>query len=205
MPFVELTAKPLPEKIFKTESNGISRKTHEEHFKLYTGYVNKTNEVRKAIAALTDEDFAAANQSYSKIRSLKTDLTFALGGVYNHELYFEILGGGGGPAAGPVAQLISRDFGSFEKYSQDLKATGIAARGWVWTAVNQATGELFNYLGDAQNTFPVWGATPVLALDTYEHAYYLDFATGRAGYIDAFLKSIDWDAVNQRLAKAPGR
>ncbi len=205
MPFIEIAAKPLPEKIYNTESNGISRRTHDEHYKLYQGYVNKTNEVRRALAALADEDFAAGNQVYSKIRSLKTDLTFALGGVYNHEVYFDILGGNGGAPTGRVAELIQRDFGSYENWARDLKATGMSARGWAWTAVNHATGELFNYLGDAQNTFPVWGATPILALDTYEHAYYLDYGVARAGYIDAFLKSIDWDAVNARLAAAPGQ
>jgi superoxide dismutase, Fe-Mn family len=205
MGFIEIAAKPLPEKVYGTETVGISRRTHDEHFKLYTGYVNKTNEIRKALTELGDADFAAANQTYSKIRVLKVELTFAVGGVYNHELYFDILGRRGGSPDGTVAELIARDFGSYEKWAQDLKATGIGARGWVWSAVNHETGELFNYVGDAQNTFPVWGATPVLALDTYEHAYYLDFATGRAGYVDAFLKTIDWDAVNARVALVPGR
>jgi superoxide dismutase, Fe-Mn family len=55
---------------------------------------------------------------------------------------------------------------------------------------------LFNYLGDAQNTFPVWNATPLVALDVYEHAYFLDYQTDRASYIDAFLENLDWDVVN---------
>jgi hypothetical protein len=86
---VEMTAKPLPEKVFETEKFGISRKTHEEHYKLYQGYVNKTNEIRRALAQLTSDDFAKGNQTYSLIRSLKVDYTFAIGGVKNHELYFE--------------------------------------------------------------------------------------------------------------------
>ncbi len=54
--------------------------------------------------------------------------------------------------------------------------------------------------GDAQNTFPVWNATPLVALDVYEHAYFLDYQTDRAAYIDAFLKNLDWNAVNAWVA-----
>ncbi|MEI6511752.1 MAG: superoxide dismutase [bacterium] len=196
----KIEAKPLPEKIFNTESVGISRKTHEEHFKLYQGYVNKTNEIREKLAGL-EIDPAKANQTFSDIRELKVEYTFALGGVTNHELYFNLLGGNGGQPSGDVASLINKYWGSFDNWAKDLKATGIAARGWVWLALNHDDGSLFNYIGDAQNTFPVWNTTPILALDTYEHAYYLDFQTARAKYIDAFLEVIDWDTVNANLDK----
>ena len=69
----------------------------------------------------------------------------------------------------------------------DLRATGMAGRGWAWTAYDWDEGRLFNYVGDAQNTFPVWNATPLVALDVYEHAYFLDYRTDRAAYIEAFL------------------
>ena len=188
----------------KGKTGKISDKTHEEHLKLYTGYVNKTNALLKELEELGRQldpaNPAHANQIYSELRSRKVDFTFALGGVINHEIYFTILGGRGGPAAGPVAGLINQSFGSFEAYRKDLKATGIAARGWVWTGLDRQTGLLFNYLGDAQNTFPVWGVKPILALDVYEHAYYADFYTARGPYIDEFLNWVDWDAVNAFLA-----
>ncbi|RMG26992.1 MAG: superoxide dismutase [Armatimonadetes bacterium] len=190
-------AVPLAEKVFTTESVGISRKTHEEHFKLYQGYANKTNEIRKRLAEL-DKDPAKANQVYSEIRALKVDYTFAYGGFINHTVYFDILGGNGEPS-GEVLKMIERDFGSFKAFQQDLKASGMGGRGWVWLAYDHEEKTLFNYIGDAQNTYPMWNCTPILALDVYEHAYYLDFGTARAQYIDAFLKVIDWDAVNRRL------
>ena len=89
-----------------------------------------------------------------------------------------------------------RHFGSADAWRADLKATGMAGRGWAWTAYDWDEGRLFNYLGDAQNTFPVWNATPIVALDVYEHAYFLDFQTDRASYIDAFFTNLDWDVVN---------
>jgi Fe-Mn family superoxide dismutase len=194
---------PLAEKVFTTEKVGISRKTHEEHFKLYTGYANKTNEIRKALAEL-DRDPAKANQVYSSIRSLKVDYTFAYGGFVNHSLYFDILGGEGEPT-GALRDMINRDFGSLENWKADLKATGIAGRGWAWLAYDHEEKSLFNYIGDAQNTFAMWNCTPILGLDVYEHAYYLDFATARAAYIDAFLQAIDWKAVDKRFSASVGK
>jgi Fe-Mn family superoxide dismutase len=175
------------------ELDGISRESVEAHYKLYEGYVNKRNEILEKLA---DIDLSAANQVYSEVRSLKVDLSFAIGGIKNHEIYFEHLGGSGGKAHGPMADLIARDFDSFEDWRADLKATGMAARGWAWTAYDWDEGRLFNYIGDAQNTFPIWNATPLVALDVYEHAYFLDYQTDRASYIEAFFTNLDWDVVN---------
>ncbi len=174
---------------------GISKKTVEEHLKLYQSYVNKYNEINEKLSQLTEEDYSKANQVFSAVRSLKVDLSFAWGGIINHEIYFDHLGGKGGLPEGDLLTQIKTDFGSFEKYKMDMKATGIAARGWVWTAWNQREERLFNYLGDAQNTFPVWGAEPILALDTYEHAYFIDYGVNRAQYIDSFFANLNWDAV----------
>ena len=197
-----ITAKPLPPKVYNTEKVGISRKTHDEHYKLYTGYVNKVNEIRTKLAGLGVPDPTKANATYSDIRELKVEYSFALGGVKNHELYFGHLGGNGGEPTGMVGDLIKGAFGSYANWKADVKATGIAARGWVWLAHDHTDGSLFNYIGDAQNAFPIWHATPILGLDVYEHAYWLDFQTARAKYIDAFFQVIDWDAVNANLKVA---
>jgi superoxide dismutase, Fe-Mn family len=173
--------------------NGISRATIDAHYKLYEGYVNKRNEI---LGRLAEVDAASANQVYSEIRELKVELSFAIGGIKNHEIYFDHLGGPGGDPDGAIGKLIERDFGSAADWRADLKATGIAGRGWAWTAYDWDEGRLFNYVGDAQNTFPIWNATPLVALDVYEHAYWLDYQTDRASYIDAFLANLDWDVVN---------
>ena len=138
----------------------------------------------------------AANQTYSELRELKVELTFAIGGIKNHELYFEHLGGTGGEPRGVFGELVAREFGSVATWRADLKATGLAGRGWAWTAWDWDEGRLFNYIGDAQNTFPVWNATPLVALDVYEHAYFLDYQTDRGAYIDAFFGNLDWDVVD---------
>lgn len=184
---------------FDVELTGISKKTMEEHYKLYQGYVNKANEIHDKLAVL-DKDPAKANPTYSDIRVLKVELTRAVGGVKNHELYFNTLGGTGGAPTGKLADLIKRDFGSVEDWQKDLKATGVAARGWAWTAWDWDTMRLFNYIGDEQNTFPIWNANPIVALDVFEHAYYYDYQTAKGTYIDTFFKNLDWKSV-EKLAK----
>ena len=107
------------------EMDGISRASVEAHHKLYQGYVNKRNEILKR---LEEVDADAANQVYSDIRALKVELSFAIGGVKNHEVYFGHLGGPGGDPGGAARDLIERDFGSLQAWRSDLKASGMAGR-----------------------------------------------------------------------------
>jgi superoxide dismutase, Fe-Mn family len=180
------------------ELDGISRASVEAHYKLYQGYVNKRNEI---LGKLGSAELGSANQIYSDVRALKVELSFAVGGIKNHEVYFEHLGGSGGEPKGAVADLITRDFGSAQAWREDLKATGMGGRGWAWTAYDWDEGRLFNYIGDAQNTYPIWNATPLVALDVYEHAYFLDYQTDRGAYIDAFFANLDWAVVNDWVSK----
>jgi len=196
MPFPKLTAKT-----FKSirELNGISARTMEEHYELYKGYVGKTHEIQEKLANV---DRGSANQIFSDLRSLRVDLSFATGGVKNHEIYFGHLGGDGGAPKGKLAELIARDFPSYDAWLADFKASGIAARGWVWLAYDHDWNCLTTVVGDAQNTFPLWNATPIIALDVYEHAYWIDYGRARAKYIEAFFNNLDWGVVEQNLERA---
>src|ERR687885_1567312 len=123
--FEPITARELKPSLY--ELDGISRESVEAHYTLYEGYVRKRNEI---LGRLDGIDLSAANQVYSEIRGLKVELSFAVGGIKNHEIYFEHLGGDGGDPDGPVADLIRRDFGGGAEWGADLKATGMAGRGW---------------------------------------------------------------------------
>ena len=196
MPFPKLTAKTFAS---IRELNGISLRTQEEHYELYKGYIGKTNEIQEKLSAV---DRSTANQIYSDLRALRVDLSFAIGGVKNHEIYFGHLGGKGGAPSGKVAELIARDFPSVDAWLSDFKASGLAARGWVWLAYDHDWSTLTTVVGDAQNTFPLWNATPIIAMDVYEHAYWIDFGRARAKYIEAFFNNLDWNIVNQNLERA---
>lgn len=178
------------------ELKGISQKTMSEHYKLYQGYVKKSNEI---LEKLKMADKGSANQVYSDLRSLKVDLSFALGGMKNHEIYFEHLGGDGSEPKGEIAAMIERDFGSYTAWKEDLKATGMAGRGWAWLCYDWDMDKLINYLGDSQNTFPIWSAEPLVALDVYEHAYFLDYGVNRAEYIEAFFQNLNWQIIEENF------
>ena len=182
-----------PEKILKLD--GISPESVEAHWGLYEGYVKKYNEIQEK---LHGADRSAANQIYSDYRGFRSAITFAIGGIKNHELYFQNLGGGGGSPSDALAAQVEKDFGGQDDLLTELRAGGMAARGWAWVAWDWDWAKLDVYIGDAQDTFPVWNATPILALDVYEHSYIRDFSTARPKYIDAFVANIDWADVSAR-------
>lgn len=188
------------QRILSSARHGISEATHAAHFRLWQGYATKTNELRgllKNSAKVT----AGANQIYSEMRALKVNYAFAYGGYLNHEAYFDIFGGDQSTPSGDLARLIEMSYGSVADWAKDFKATGLAGRGWVFMALDHRTRLVQNLIGDSQDTFPMWNHTLLLAMDVYEHAYYLDFQTNRGAYIDAFLKCVDWDRVARRLPR----
>lgn len=190
----QVTAQPKPDKILQLD--GISPESVEAHWALYEGYVKKYNEIQEKLAAA---DRGAANQIFSDYRGLREMVTFAIGGIKNHEVYFDNLGPGGGEPSDGFAKHIAASFGDTEAMIAELKAAGMASRGWAWLAWDWEWQRLDVYLGDAQNTFPVWNATPIIALDVYEHSYIRDFSTARPKYIEAFVANLDWAAINARF------
>jgi Fe-Mn family superoxide dismutase len=171
------------------ELHGISSTSIRAHHRLYQADVRTRNQILVGLSA-----------NGADVRSLKTELAQAVGAIKSHEVYFEHLGGTGGDPTGAIGDLLTRDFGSVDAWRSDLKATALAGRGWAWTTYDWDSGSLCNYLGDAQNASPIWNATPLVALDVFEHAYIVDFQTDRAGYIDAFFANLDWDVVNGWVA-----
>jgi Fe-Mn family superoxide dismutase len=189
-----ITVKQFKPEIFRMTE--ISKTAVEKHLKLYEGYVKKVNEIREKLAVV---NLTTANQTYSEIRELKLELSFALGGVRNHEIYFEHLGGQGGEPEGVVKAVIDRRWGNFDNWKKEMTAVGMAARGWAWLAYDWRLKNLDIFLGDSQNTYPIWDGSVAVALDTYEHAYWEDFGTNRAGYIEAFFNNLDWSVIETEV------
>lgn len=180
------------------EMEGFSQRQLDEHYGiLYKGYVNKVNEIRILMQSV---DYDKANQTFSDLRAMKIEETFALNGVKLHEAYFENMGGTGGQADGMALTFIERDFGSYSAWEKDFKATGMAVRGWAVLAYDVEDKTLHNFGSDSHNLGPIWNAVPILVMDVYEHAYMIDYGVKRSPYIDAFMKNIDWQVVNDRLA-----
>ncbi|HSU72459.1 MAG TPA: Fe-Mn family superoxide dismutase [Candidatus Binatia bacterium] len=173
---------------------GFSEKMLSEHHDvLYAGYCKKVDEIRQK---LQNVDLSTANATYSDLRELKLEETFAVNGVRMHETYFDNLGGKGGKASGHVLKLIEQDFGSYEKWEAQFKAMGLCTRGWVVLAFDWLEMKLHNYLCDAHNHGGIWNCTPLLILDMYEHAFFLDYGTTKKQYVESFFKNIDWAHSN---------
>lgn len=202
MPWDELEPRQFP--AFETELDGISKKTMDDHYKLYEGYAKKSNECRKILNEF-DYSEIEGNQVYSPLRAVSVDYTFALLGFKNHELYFGHLGGEGGEPRGRFAELIGDEFNGVDKWQDAVKKAASAARGWVMVGYDLNDGSLFNYIMDTQNLWAVYNMVPVLGIDVYEHAYAPDFGAtpdGRKQYVEAFFRNLDWDHVNRQLEQA---
>ena len=177
--------------------NGLSESQLSQHHKLYQGYVNKRNEIE---ASLKTAERDKQSPSYTVYRGLKVGETFALNGVILHELYFENIIGGTGTKMGPATEaLIKQNFGSVQQFKEDLIACASCARGWVMTGFCIFDGSVHNFLLDAHNeTVPVL-TLPLLMVDTYEHAYMIDFGINRADYLKIVWENINWDVVEKRI------
>ncbi len=123
------------------ELKGISQKAIEIHWgKLYQGYVKKWQEIQEK---LKTADKSLANATFSELRELKLEETFAANAILLHEAYFDILGGDGQPK-GEIVKAIEKNFGSFENWLEEFKALGLSARGWVVLSYDFNDGKLHN-------------------------------------------------------------
>jgi Fe-Mn family superoxide dismutase len=201
---------PEPLQVNK-DLDGITLKLIQNHYKLYEGYVKKTNEIQNKLESV---DRSEANASFSLVGELKRQETVTVNGMKLHEVYFGHLGpstdSAGSPQAGlgqagipkgELVKMIEKDFGSLENWKVDMVATGLAARGWAITAFDYRDNRLHNYGSDAHNVGAVWGAIPVIVLDVYEHAYFMDYGVDRKSYIDSFFKNLNWDFANEIVKK----
>lgn len=164
--------------------------------KLYKGYVGKANEIHNK---LKEVDITTANATYSPLRELLMEYSYALNGAVYHEYYFGNIGGKGGEPGGDLKAAFDERWGSFAKFSDYLKAAGKSMRGWVVVAYNTRGAHLDFFGLDMHNMWSPASTIPLLVLDVYEHAYMIDYGIDRAKYLDAFVKNIDWDVVAKRF------
>ncbi len=190
--YKKLKASPLPDRLLKL--NGISARTIKEHYKLYEGYVSKANETR---AKLEQIDLAKGNATYSEIRALKRGESYALNGAKLHELYFSELGGKG-KTDRDIKKGIENQYGTFERFMSEFRGSGLSGRGWAVLGFDPEQDEFLIYITDDQHDGHVIQCIPILPMDVFEHAYYIDYGTSRGEYIDAFFKNLDWAVINQR-------
>lgn len=188
---------------FSKELDGISAKTMAiHHDKLYAGYVKKSNEIMAGLRELRLSGQLEGNATYSKLRALKTDETFAINGVYLHEFYFDNLGGNGDWNEAPeLSKALAAKWDSMEETIKYMTECGMATRGWAVIAWDTKDGKLRQYNADTHNQGGVWGCIPIIVLDVYEHAYFIDYGSDRKAYIEAFWRNFNWQEAETLYVK----
>lgn len=187
---------PKPLRFAASSLNGLSARIIESHWENnYSGSVRALNETKRRLqAALEDRDLPAYIYN-----GLKREHLMRTGSVILHELYFDNLGGNG-RADAAARDLISRGFGSYDRWETEFRriASGLGGgSGWTVLGYNRYFGTLENYW-QADHMHNPTSAEPLLVLDMYEHSYHMDFGTDTARYIDAFFDNIDWEIVLER-------
>ncbi|MBB16174.1 superoxide dismutase [Candidatus Poribacteria bacterium] len=187
----------------------IDTKTMEiHHGKHHQGYVTKLNDALEGhsdLAGLSVEDLL--RQIDSVPEGIRQAVINNGGGHANHSLFWSILSAnGGGPPTGELAAAIETAFGSLEAGREEF-VTAASTRfgsGWAWLVVD-GNGDLKIYSTANQDSPLMNGDTPIIGLDVWEHAYYLNYQNRRPDYIEAFIDNlINWDEITRRYAEAKG-
>jgi len=176
---------------------GFSETLLKNHFTLYQGYVTNTNKLLEALAQMLKDDKAGTPE----FGELKRRLGWEFNGMRLHEYYFENLGGKGGiNRDGKLAGKLAEDFGSYDLWEKEFRATG-AMRGIGWAVLYQDVtgGRLINFWINEHDVSHPAGCNPLLIMDVFEHAFMLDYGLKKADYVGAFFKNIDWSVVESRL------
>ncbi|MDE2001271.1 MAG: superoxide dismutase [Patescibacteria group bacterium] len=181
-------------------TQGFSDNLLQTHFKLYQGYVANTNKLAESLNAML-QDGKTATPEYSE---LKRHFGWEFNGMRLHEYYFGNMTKekSSFESDSPLAEKMKADFGSTDQWLKDFKATG-GMRGIGWTILYHDTSKdrLFNTWVTEHDAGHLSGATPLLVLDVFEHAYVFDYGMKRADYMEAFFNAVDWGVVGKRLGK----
>jgi len=180
--------------------NGMTPRLIESHYETnYGDALRRLNAVSAELAALDP-----ATTSAETINQLKRDEAAALNSTLLHELYFASLGGHGSVVPPLIAEALTRDFGSVDRWRKEfmaLASTLAGGSGWVLLTWLPRDRRLINQSG-ADHNQSIAGGIPIMALDMYEHAYHIDFGSNAEAYIAAFMRNIDWNAVQGRYEDA---
>jgi len=180
----------------------LDAKTVEIHYsKHHLNYLEKLNELIKG----TELEGKSIEEVLKSLNSEDKALINNAGGYFNHNLYWEILGNKKQEIpTGKIAQMINRDFGSFESFKSQFKKAGldIFGSGWVWLIITDQQNLKIVTTQNQNNPLMLFenqNGYPLMNLDLWEHAYYLKYKNNKSDYIDNYFKIIDWEKINYRI------
>lgn len=177
---------------------GLSDNQLSAHFKLYEGYVKKINEIEEKLMTV---DKSLANYSFGEYSELKRREAVAFNGTYLHEMYFENMKGTPTEGSDTLKAALEKSFGSMEGWEKDMRACAASTPGWVLLTYSQVDKMLHHYIMfEHHMNYPVH-QVPLMALDCWEHAFMIDYGINKPDYLNAFVKVLNWDSVNERYLK----
>lgn len=174
---------------------------HDRHHATYVNNLNAALEGHADLASKSVEELIANLDAVPE--SIRTAVRNNGGGHANHSLFWTLLSpNGGGNPTGEVAEAINAAFGSFDAFKAEFAkaAAGRFGSGWAWLVVDN--GQLAITSTPNQDSPVMEGKTPILGLDVWEHAYYLNYQNRRPDYVQAFFNVVNWDEVNKLFAAA---
>lgn len=184
------------------KAKGLSDAQLEAHFALYRGYVKKLNEIREKLGVA---DRSEPNYSFNEYSELKRREPVAYNGTVLHEMYFENLGDGSTAPSEHTKRLITSSFGSFDAWIADAKACLMSAHGWLVTVFDYGDGKLYNNLVRTEHDVGLFANVhAMIAVDAWEHAYFLDYQTKKADYVANALSGLDWGVLDARFKLVGG-
>lgn len=180
------------------ELKGISKKTIEEHLKLYSGYVKHTNLILETLRSNEDSDYAKSE--------MQRRLGFEFDGMRNHEFYFASLEGGAKDqdTKSELSKAIEEEWGSFDSWIESFKALAkTRGVGWAMLYFDPSEKRLIQTWVDEQHFGHLTGLSPVLALDMWEHSFVADYQpSGKGQYIEDFFANLNWEVIEQNYIHA---
>ncbi len=198
---------PLPYSHDALEPHIDTQTMQIHHGKHHNAYVTNLNKALEGHAALAEQSIEAL---VSNLSTVPEDIRGAVrnngGGHANHSLFWTVMAPGkGGAPTGALAEKIDATFGGFEAFKEQFAKAGATrfGSGWAWLSL-EGGGNLVVESTPNQDSPLTEGRTPLLGLDVWEHAYYLNYQNRRPDYIAAFWNLVDWDAVNGRYGAAIG-
>ncbi len=190
--------KPLP--FDATELRGLSERLIVSHHRNnYAGAVGRLNAIRTRVRSIDIEKVAGF-----ELNGLKREELIAANSMLLHEVHFDNLGGKSELADGPLRTALAAAFGSFDRWRAEFVAMGKAlagGSGWVLMSWFPRGGQLVNQWS-ADHAHALGEATPIIALDMYEHAYHIDYGSAAADYVQAFMHNLHWDRIAERFELA---
>jgi Fe-Mn family superoxide dismutase len=176
---------------------GFSETLLRNHFTLYQGYVTNTNKLLELLSAMLKD----GKTGIPEFAELKRRFGFEFNGMRLHEYYFGNMGGNGVlDKTSRLGKKLTGDFGSYEAWEKDFKATGtIRGIGWAVLYQDNVSGSLCNVWINEHEAGHLAGCSPLLIMDVFEHAFMIDYGLKRADYIESFFQNLRWDEVERRL------